>query len=914
MSKLLKINVKSALGLTVGACLLILTFYAQATNKAFHGLAGFFVGTDTIPIQKSDSVKRIVLKSDASLKNDTATRKDTASRRDSLLIRIDSIKISSDSLETVMRSHAEDSGVLVVEKNQFYLYGKAKSEYKDLSLEAATIHYNNETSIVMAYGAKDSTGSIESKPQANQGDIQTKSDTIAINTKTGKGRSQNTFLQQGEIFVNAKYIKNINREEAFAQDARFTTCNLDTPHFAFRTKRMKIINNKLGVTGRVYPEVESVPIPMVFLPFGIFPLNPARHSGVLLPSFTSSEDFGLGLEGLGYYKVFGEHVDATTRLNYYSYGGWSLNLNSKYIMRYKYTGNLNISFQNTKSLNRSATAKEEFSSTKSYMINWSHSRDSRARPGTSFSANVNFGSTRFNQTLLNNPFQNFQNQLSSSINYTKDFGGKVNISMNINHSQNSVNRLVNLSLPTFNVNMVTMYPFQKADQVGNGKWYEKIGIGYSGNFINQVSFYDTAFNFRRLIDTLQYGAQHNIPITLSLPSLGPFTVSPSVSYEERWFGQKNLRRWDSTNKRVDTFTTKGFFTQRQMSFGMGIGTRIFGTYRFSPNSNVIAIRHEMRPTISINYHPDFVAKSFYNLQVDSTGRTYRVSQYEGNVIGSFSEGTFGGLSFGIDNLLEMKVKDKNGDTTLSKGKTPEKKVKLLEGFGFSSAYNFLADSFQLQPFNLYARTTLFEKLSISASALLDPYQVDSFGTRVNKILFDPRHLKFGRITSGNIAMSTSFSSKSKDGKDEKNKQLPIDPFMTPDEQQRQMQFVRANPAEFTDFNIPWTLTLSYSLSFSRVLKPDYSGFTTETNSGLTFNGDFSLTPKWKVGATGSYDVTNRSLQQLSTFISREMHCWQLSINVNPIGLYRSFNISFSPKSGILRDLKINRTRSFLSEN
>lgn len=912
MSKLLKINVKTALGIAVGASLLILTFYAQATSGTGRGFYRFFSGSDTIPLQKTDTPRRILLKSDAG-RNDTSSRKDSTSRRDSLVSKVDSVLISSDSLDAIIRSHAEDSGVLVVDKNQFYLYGKAKTEQKDLSLEAATIHYNNETNIVMAYGKTDTTGSIESKPQANQGDLQTRSDTIAINLKTGKGRSQNTFLQQGEIFVNARYIKNINREEAFAQDARFTTCNLDTPHFAFRTKKMKIINNKLGVTGRVYPEVESVPIPMVFLPFGIFPLNPARHSGVLLPSFTSSEDFGLGLEGLGYYKVFGEHVDATTRANIYSYGGWNLNVNSKYIVRYKYTGNLNVSFQNTKSLSRNITAKDEFTSTRSYMINWSHSRDSRARPGTSFSANVNFGSTKYNETLLNNPFQNFQNQLSSSINYTKDFNGKFNLSMNINHSQNSVNRLVNLSLPTFNLNMVTMYPFQKADQVGTGKWYEKIGIGYSGNFINQVSFYDTAFNFRRLLDTLQYGAQHNVPITLSLPSLGPITLTPNVSYEERWFGQKNLRRWNDSTKRVDTFTTKGFYTQRQMSFGMGVATRIFGTYTFGPKSNVIAIRHEMRPNFSINYHPDFVAKSFYNLRVDTSGRTYRVSQYDGNVIGSFSEGIFGGISFGLDNLLEMKVKDKNADTTL-KGKAAEKKVKLIEGFGFSSAYNFLADSFQLQPFNLYARTTLFEKLNISAAANLDPYDVDSLGNRVNRILWDPRHFKIGRITSGNIALSTSFSSKSKDGKDDKNKQLPIDPFMTPDEQQRQMQFVRANPAEFTDFNIPWTVSLSYSLSFSRVLKPDYSGYTTETSSGLTFNGDFSLTPKWKVGATGSYDVTNRSLQQLSTFISREMHCWQLSININPIGLYRSFNISFSPKSGILRDLKINRTRSFLSEN
>ncbi|MEK7200293.1 MAG: LPS-assembly protein LptD, partial [Bacteroidota bacterium] len=101
-------------------------------------------------------------------------------------------------------------------------------------------------------------------------------------------------------------------------------------------------------------------------------------------------------------------------------------------------------------------------------------------------------------------------------------------------------------------------------------------------------------------------------------------------------------------------------------------------------------------------------------------------------------------------------------------------------------------------------------------------------------------------------------------------------------------------------------------NFSRIMKPDYSGFETQTSSSVNFNGDFSLTPKWKLGGTGYYDVSRSSLQQLSAFITREMHCWQLSINVTPIGLYRSFNITLSPKSGILRDLKINRSRTFSS--
>lgn len=901
MSKLRKINVKTTPGIVVAAYLLILTFYEQALGHN-QPLFGTVSVTDTLPAKNKKDTTPVTR-----FRGFAADTSHTGNPADSV-VKVDSIVMSKDSVDAIIKYHADDSGVLVVDTKMLQLYGKAKTDYKDLNLEAATIQFDQQSSTVRAYGATDSTGNPLSKPQFTQGEMKTVSDSISYNMKSNKGLIKNTFFQEGEIFMNARALKKMNADEVFAKDARFTTCNLDTPHFAFRARRMKIVNNKLGVTGRVYPEIESVPIPMVFLPFGLFPLNRARHSGVLFPAFASSEDFGLGLEGLGYYKVLNDYADMTVRSNLYSYGGWNVNVNSKYIKRYHYTGSLNVTFQNTKALNRSLSSKEEFTNSKSYMINWSHSRDSRARPGTNFSANVNFGSTKFNQSLLNNPYQNFQNQLSSSISYAKDWRGKYNLSLNINHNQNSVSKLVNLNLPTATFNVVTMYPFQKKDQVGTGKWYEKIGIGYSGSFLNQVSFYDTAFSFKRFLDTLQWGAQHNIPITLSLPSLGPLNVSPSVSYEERWYGMRSFKSWNAAQEKVDTFSQKGFYTARQMSFGLGINTRIFGTYQFKETSKIMAIRHEIRPNISISYKPDFASKYYYTTKVDTSGHTVRFSQFDGGIIGTFSEGTFGGIGFGVDNLLEMKVRDKN-DTTV---KQPGKKIRLIDGFGFNSSYNLLADSFQLGNFSIYARSTLFEKINITASANLDPYDVDSKGYRLKKILWDPRRFKFGRITGGNLAISTSFKSKSKDGKDDKTRQLPVDPFMTPDEQQRQLQYARSNPAEFTDFNIPWNITLSYSLNFNRVLKPDYSGFETKTYSSLNFNGDFSLSPKWKIGGTGYYDVSLNTINQLSAFITREMHCWQLSINVTPIGLYRSFNIMISPKSGILRDLKINRSRTFSS--
>ncbi|MEI8111867.1 MAG: putative LPS assembly protein LptD [Chitinophagia bacterium] len=887
-----KINVKSALRIAITAVLIILTFYTNFSAGAGNLSLNSLSTSDTTPLLKKLGSSDTLMK---------RVGRDT--------VKVDTIPISTDSLDAPISYAAEDSGVLMIPGKEFILYGKAKTDYKDLKLEAGTIQFNQQTQMVKAYGSTDSTGNPLSKPQFSQGDLKTVSDTIFYNMKNNKGLIKNTFLQEGEIFVNAQTLKKINADESFGKNVRFTTCNLDTPHFAFRSTKMKMINNKLAVTGRVYPEIESIPIEIISLPFGLFPLNRARHSGVLFPTFTASEDFGLGLEGLGYYKVLNDYADVTTRANIYSYGGWNVNVSSKYIKRYKFTGNVSISVLKTKTLNRSPFSKEEFNQTNSYMINWSHSRDSRARPGTNFSANVNFGSSKFNQSLQNNPFQNFQNQLQSSISYSKDWRGKYNLSLNLNHNQNSNTKLVNLNFPTATFNVVTFYPFEKKERIGAPKWYEKIGIGYNGNFQNLISFYDTAFTMKRLLDTIQWGAQHNLPINLSLPSLGPITVAPGMSYEERWYGQRIFRSWNDTNKKVDTTIQKGFYTARQMSFGISFNTRIFGKYNFKPTSRVVAIRHEVRPSISLSYRPDLASQYHYSTKVDTNGTVLRFSQYEGGVLGSFSEGNYGGITFGIDNVLEMKVKDKSD--TSSKA---TKKVKLLDGFGINSSYNMLADSFALGNFSIYARSTLFDKVNISASANLDPYKVNARGYRINELMIDPRKFQFGRITSGNVALSTSFKSKSKNGKetDAKNNRVPLpnDPFMTPDEQQRELQFIRANPAEFTDFNIPWNLSLSYSLSFYRVLNEDYSGFRTETNSSVSFNGDFSLTEKWKIGGTGFYDISRKSLQQISMFITREMHCWQLAINVTPIGLYRSFNITINPKSGILRDLRINRSRTF----
>ncbi|MBN8835984.1 MAG: LPS-assembly protein LptD [Sphingobacteriia bacterium] len=858
--------------------------------------------SDTIPVIPKNRNRQDTFnanKTDTSL---LSNKKDSIER-----VRIDSLTLSKDSLDAPVKYAAKDSGVLMIDSKEFILYGKSNVAYKDLMLDAQTIRYDQESQLVKAYGGTDSANSPINKAQFKQGSSNSISDSIIYNMKSMKGLTKNTYYNEGEIYVNAQVLKKADSNIFYGYRSRFTTCNYDTPHFAFVTRKMKLINNKIAVSGPASPMFEGVPVP-IGIPFGIYPIYNGRHSGVLIPAFTVSEDYGFGLEGLGYYKVVNDYWDVTTRANLYSYGGWMLNILPKYIKRYRYTGSFSLSLQNTKALNKSVITKDQFTSFSTYMINWSHSQDNRARPGTTFGASVNFGSTKYNQTLLNNPYQNYLNQLSSSISYSKNFNNKANLSLNINHNQNSNTHLVNLSLPNASVSVMTIYPFQKKERAGSLKWWESIGVGYSGNFQNQISFYDTAgTSFKRVLDTAQWGATHSIPVTITLPQVGPFTISPSVSFSQRWYGQSIMRTWDSVKQKLDTSIHKGFYTASEVTFGINASTRIFGTFKFGHGDNTKKIRHEVRPNIGFSYKPDLVSKYFYSTQVDTTGRKVRMSQFDGVVPGTYSEGTFGGISFGIDNLLEMKVRDKK-DTAAA----ATKKIKLLDGFGISSAYNLMADSFALSPFSLYARSTLFEKINITGNATIDPYVVDKYGYRVNKYAWQAGSFKLGTINYANIAVSTSFKSKSKSGKTDKDR-LQIDPFLTPDEQQRQLQYARANPAEFTDFDIPWNLSLSYSLNYNRLPYRDTAGIATFQNvitSNMNFNGDFSLTEKWKIGAAGYYSFNGGGMQQLSMFITREMHCWQLAINVTPIGKFKTFNFTISPKSGILRDLRINRSRSF----
>ncbi len=962
-----KVSLKYTSCLIAAVSLFILT--VQSSNKKFYSLKSFLnnhiiytkkknitvdeklkyvndtlpekivSANDTVPLNKEDSVyrKNIVdslvknmpdslsknypathidslfkIIPDSLLKNYSALQIDSVLKHNATALNSDTLqyKISKSAPDTVVEYTAEDSMALDVPGKTITLYGtKAATKYKDNNLTAPIIQMDQTTGNITAAIKRDSSGKVISLPTYKQGDFLSQSDSIRFNMKTGKGLTKSTYTQQGEMYVYGQTIKKIDNNVFYALKGRFTTCNLDTPHFAFVSNKIKFINNKVAITGPVHPEFEGVPIPIYF-PFGIYPLSQGRHSGFLQPTFTANQQRGLGLENLGYYKVVSDYWDVVFRGSLYSYGGWNFSVNPRYKKNYKYNGALTFSMQTNK---YNFKGDPDYSKTKSYLLTWSHTMDSKARPGVSFSASVNAGSSSYYASVPDNPYVNFNNQLQSSIAYSKTWKDKpFNLTIAANHNQNTNLKIININLPDVGFNVQTIYPFKKKESVGTPKWYENLGIAYTGSARSLFSFYDTLGHvFRQIADTFQYGAHHTVPITLSLPQLGVFQVAPAISYDETWYQSQTVYTWNNITDSLDKKVNKGFFTARQMSFGLGVSIRIFGMITSKKkNAKIVAIRHELTPTLGISYKPYFNQNSFYSTQYDSAGDKQIFSKYERNIYSPYTPGRFGGLTFGLDNNITMKVRNKK-DT----GANALKKISLIDGLSINGSYNFFADSFQLSPLVIAARSNLFNKINITASGQIDPYNVNGQGVRVDQFLWQRKPLSLGRLVSAQVSMSTSLQGgNKKTGSTKPELQpgqsiIPEDYGYTPDQYNEQMAAIRNNPGQYADFNIPWSVNLSYALTFTKnyVL---YQGFVTTHSQTTNFGGTVNLTPKWQMAVNGFYNISLSQLNQLSMSISRDLHCWQMSVSVVPAGPYRSFSINIAPKSPLLRDIRVNRTRTF----
>lgn len=797
------------------------------------------------------------------------------------------IAISKSAISSVVNYLASDSIRFDLKKKQAYLYNKTTIKYDDINLEANFVRIDMNKSQLFASGLADSAGVISGKPLFKQGPQSFRTEKIEYNFISKKGLITSVITQEGEGFMHGEKIKKNSDSTTFVYHGKFTTCDNDDPHYELAFTKAKVVANNVIVTGPAYLKIQGIPTPLA-LPFGFFPNKKGRKNGLIIPSYGDSQNRGFYFENGGFYWGVNDNLDLAFIGDIYTRGSWAVKLRSNYKVRYKYYGTINIAHA-TNILGEKNT--DTYQRYKDFMFKWTHVQDPKAHPVRRFSADVNVMTSKFKSFNPTSANDYLSNTFQSAVSFSTSFKGKYFLSANLRHSQNTITRQMNLTLPEVAFSVNRFYPFRRSKPVGSLRWYENISMSYQANMQNNIVGYDSTILVGNMLDKMQNGIKHTIPISNSMKLFKYFNWTNTFSYNERWYLRTIEKHWDNTllvdtvmgNVRIDTLD--GFKAARDYNFNSSISTRIYGMYKFG-NGYINALRHVVSPSVNFTYRPDFSKGSYgYYKYYYDRGIVKKYSIFDGNIYGAPPTNKQGQLNFSIANNLEMKVKGSSDSVDF-------KKIVLIENLTLSTAIDFTRDSMQWVPLTVSGRTTLFKNLYITYNSTWDPYYKDTAGIRSSLTEWNVNN-RLLRLTRSDWNFSLNWSLNPAALKS-KTAPIPTDP----------------NKPNAPNFSIPWNLNFSYNLYYLKAEEGIPDKYTNSTIQTLAVNGEVNLTKKWKISASTGYDFKNKELSYTSIDIYRDLHCWEMRFNWIPVGYRTSWNFTINVKASVLQDLKYVKKKDF----
>ena len=813
-------------------------------------------------------------------------------------------------LDGAIEGKSTDSLVYDVRNKLVYVYNEGDVTYQNSNLKADFMRIDMTDKTVFAYGKPDSLDgkAIVTKPEFSDGSASYQMDTITYNFATEKAKIKGVATQQGDGWLVGGSVKKMPDNTINIQDGMYTTCDeTDHPHFYLAMTKAKVQPGKKVITGPAYLVMEDVPIYFLGIPFGFFPINMGPKSGLLMPSYGEDGTRGFFLRDLGYYITLGDYADLAVRGGFYTLGSWEASAASRYIKRYKYSGSFNIQYSNIKTGEK---GEPDYLKQSNFRVQWTHSQDAKANPGSTFSASVNFATSGYNRYSANTLNDILSTQTNSSISYSKSWTGTpFSLSANMAISQNSSNQSISLTLPTVVFNVSRIYPFKRKEKTGKDRWYEKISMQYTGKMTNSVTTTESEIFTKKTLENMKNGIEHSIPVSASFNVFNYINLSPSFNYNEKWFFKKVEYEWNPMTNKVDTMANEyGFYRLYNYSMSVSASTTVYGMYDFTKKKRdrkIQAIRHVLTPSIGFSYTPDFgdFKYGYYkSLQRDSLGTTQTYSPYAVNAYSVPSSGRNMSMNFSLSQNLEMKVLSKRDTSGV-------KKIKLIDELRISGSYNFLADSMRLSTIPISFRTALFGNFGINLSATLDPYRLTPDGKRINKLFFP------GRIVSTGWSFGYTFKSRDDRSQTAINDITSIppeymnpfyDPYGTMDPVLRRQYMAQT----YYDFSLPWNFGFNYTVNYS-ISTGNYppKGYKKNVTQTVGFNGSLNLTPKMGITFQGGYDIKANRLTTSSVSITRDLHCWQMSFSWIPFGTYRSWSFNIGVKAASLSDLKYDKSQS-----
>lgn len=806
-------------------------------------------------------------------------------------------------IEAQIDRSCNDSTIQDFKNNKIFYYGDVSIKYDNIEIQADYIEFDFVKHTIFASGLPDSTGKIVGKPVFIQDKQKYLSDEMTFNFDTKKGIIRKVFTEDAQGYIHGERIKKMDDGKINIRGGSFTTCNnKEHPHYEFAFRKAIVIPEDKIVAKTAFVKIEETPLPVV-LPFALIPNKKGQRSGILIPSFGESANRGFYFENGGYYWAINDYMDFEIVGDIYTRGSWALKPTFRYNKRYKFNGSFAASY----AINKVGTeGSSDYTESTDFKIRWIHKQDPKARPKSSFSADVYIVSSNYNKYNAISTSEYLSNTFQSSIAYQTSFANRFYLTVNGSHSQNTLTHNMTITLPELTLTMNRLYPLKNVGKPGKKHWYSELNLSYSTNAKNYINMADSLFFKDGWLDHMQNGMQHRVPINMPIKLLKHFTWTTSLNLMDRMYLQYYERSWenDSTGGHVRVDTIHKFRNAFSFDVSSNLTTKLYGMLTFKKGP-LRAIRHVFTPTIGFSYNPSFKDSfwNYYSSYVDGNGVVQDYCYFQGGIYGIPPGQRSGRITYSLSNNLEIKVPSRK-DTV-----TGMKKVVLIENLTLSGNYDMAKDSLNWSYLSISGRTTLFKNFSIQYSSVWDPYVLDSTGTKqLNKFEWNENGRLFRKKSvAWNFSASYTLNNNTfkKDKKKDTNRSSDY-------ASEQEMNDIINNPDDYVDWSTSWSLSLSYNLRISNNLS--YINYILNDNrttvQTIGLRGEINLSPKWKVSAQTGWDFEKNKISYTSITVYRDLHCWEMRFNVIPYGTYRSWNFQINIKASALQDLKLTKKKDY----
>ncbi len=865
-------------------------------------------------------------------------------------LRLDSLnRQKKNGIDAPVKFSANDSLIYEASSGMAHLFGDSHVEYQNMDLKSDRIYMTLDSSLVRATGKRDSAGNFSGTPVFQMGSDTYESDSMAFNFKSKKGLIQQVYTEQEDGYLTSELSKRGANGELFLQHGRYTTCDDPHPDFYIAMSRAKVRPGKDVVFGPAYLVVCDVPVPLA-IPYGFFPFTKSYSSGFIMPTYGDETERGFYLRDGGYYFALSDKMDLKLLGEIYTKGSWGASLASNYRKRYRFSGSVYASYQNSVTGEKNMP---DYAKQTSFKIQWSHRQDAKANPFSNLSASVNFATSSYernNLTSMYNPQSMTQSTRTSSVSYSTNFSSiGMSLSTTMNLNQNMRDSTIAMTLPDLNVTISRFYPFKRKKLVGSERWYEKIAMSYTGHFSNSINTKEDKLMHSNIVKDWRNGMQHNIPISASFTMLGYININPSFNFTDRTYTNKIMQSWDEVNNRVVNDTIYGLYNVYNWSMSVSASTKLYGFYipsRKLFGDKIDRVRHVFTPSVGFSYAPNFGAsrygywQTYQRTEADGSVTLVEYSPYSGSMFGVPGKGKTGSLNFDLQNNIEMRVKSESDTTGF-------KKISIIDELGASFSYNLSSKIRPLSDVNTRLRLKLSKTYTFNLNAVFASYvyEADSVGAspRLSEHTTYWQKGQLGRFQGMSQNLSYTISNdkvmdiikwlkgerkkktddedvKSENGEDDDLNEVDTNIDRELEEGKHGAKRKDAGKAEtdedgYMPFSLPWSISFGYGITMredNNVKRFNYHTmrYPYKFTQNLNFSGNIRISDGWNISFSSGYDFENKKISMTTASLSRDLHCFNMSCSV-VLAPYTSYNFSFRCNASTLTDaLKYDKRSSY----